>query len=312
MASGVAPSSEMSGRTYPRSASHVVTEFGHRMIAVMAVNVVGFKGWLAALPPPELHALCNGYVSAVHAAISAAGGYLETMLGDQIWVTFNAHIACADGPHAAAAAALQLVAPPEGRGREPHGPRPDAAASPAPADGSEREDWRGRFALCIGLAYSRLLVGTVGYDKFRNMVALGPGMAVAARLSRVHTGLRDAVVAEQPTRQRIQFKFATRPLDLLRVSAGGPAVPVYLVTGAKAEAASDEWMYQLAQQAGPADDAWEHAFETVARAKSQAAAQAALDQFLAAEPAHALAQRLKRGIATWTPQLGAVVAAASQ
>eukprot|EP00667_Euglena_gracilis_P002951 EG_transcript_2955 len=79
-----------------------------RTVAVLVVNAIGFVDLLRGTSESSCKGLFNEYVACVHEAASQARGNVDCILGDQLFVTFGAHIPCSDGPGAATTAALEV------------------------------------------------------------------------------------------------------------------------------------------------------------------------------------------------------------
>ena len=160
----------------------------------MVVNVLGFEGHLSRCDD-ELALAFSHYVATVHSIVVRDNGTLDTLLGDQLWVTFNAHAACPDMAYTAATVACRL-----------QDALPQALS---------------KFRFTIGLATGHAYVGKVGYARFRNIQCLGGVMKLAGLLAHLRSSEPCAIITEAHMEGRLKFHFKMSPVDLVQLPTLG-------------------------------------------------------------------------------------------
>jgi class 3 adenylate cyclase len=131
-----------------------------REVTALFADLQGFTGLTESRPPQETVQIVNRYFSAAVPVIFANGGTIIQFAGDAIVAVWNAPVEQARHALGAARAALAMQ---------------DAIEQIVSADRSLP-----RFR--VGIATGAALVGNVGSEQFRNYVAHGDAVNVAARL----------------------------------------------------------------------------------------------------------------------------------
>ena len=146
-------------------------------IAALVINVVGFEALLAS-NDEDLAVSLSSYIKTVHTTVGRHDGNIDTILGDQLFVTFNAHTACPD-------------------------PAPVAATVACLLQDTLSNNFR-QFRIGMGLAVGRAAVGSLGYQRFRSIVCMGGAMKLAGLLAHVRSryaqgvGLPASVAPQSP------------------------------------------------------------------------------------------------------------------
>eukprot|EP00668_Euglena_longa_P005091 GGOE01005979.1.p1 GENE.GGOE01005979.1~~GGOE01005979.1.p1 ORF type:complete len:988 (-),score=289.28 GGOE01005979.1:430-3117(-) len=251
-------------------------------VAVLSVNVMGFIDVLKNANEGTSKGIFNDYVALVHTAASHGRGNIDCILGDQIFVTFNAHIPCSDPAGSAVASALEMQ-------RLLH---------------TVRE----RLRFQIGISFGHVLSGSVGYTKFRSMATLGNPMKVASMVSQMSGFESSAVLVDASVEEKMKYVYDLRPVAMvhfpqLRTLSGNvpPNRFIFLVQ-ANRHLEEDEWLYQV-EKISPHSE-WQRAFEQVAAAGTVEEGRILLEKFLAGHPQDTVALRLKDRLATWSPGIG--------
>eukprot|EP00667_Euglena_gracilis_P001593 EG_transcript_1593 len=271
-----------SGAGVPRSPTKKAWK---RSVTVLTVNVTRFRDTLPTLSEGAVRSAFSQYISTIHEVVSKDNGNLDCLLGDQVFVTFNAHIPCADPPGSAATAALNI---------------------------QSRLQTGDRMHFQIGASYGPAYAGVVGYSKFKTMVTMGDPMKVAAMLSHIPDFENASVVADTHTEEKLQYSFNLRPAEVVHFApkagcgspkAAGPHTPstgrVFLLQKKK-QLKEDEWMYQL--DSSPSD--WSTTFSHVEKAHTLAEMHGVLSEYLAAHPQDPVALRLRARLPLWVPGVG--------
>eukprot|EP00668_Euglena_longa_P007092 GGOE01008466.1.p1 GENE.GGOE01008466.1~~GGOE01008466.1.p1 ORF type:complete len:1020 (+),score=240.62 GGOE01008466.1:342-3062(+) len=261
------------------------TRIAKHNVVAMVLNVVSFQDILYSptMMECQMKEILDHYVSLVHRLVAEARGNIDAIIGDQVLMTFNAHILCCDAPNVAARTALELQ-----------------TLLAAKLDI--------HLQLQIGLAAGWTYIGCAGYAAFKAMVALGSPLKVASMLAHLTTASDAAVLADPTMEERLRYTYHLRPVALVclpqlgkRIPALASNVPIFLLEGAKA-LQPNEWMYEISPGA-PLDD-WAQVFRQLQAADGQAAASDLLEGYLSKHPADIHAQQLKKSMRMWRPKAG--------
>eukprot|EP00667_Euglena_gracilis_P005218 EG_transcript_5248 len=231
-----------------------------RNVAVLSVNVLGFMDVLVAAGDGLAKNLFNDYIARVHESVSQGRGNVDCVLGDQVFVTFNAHLPCSDPAGAAATAALDV------RGQL-----------------LQRLGDRLRFQ--IGVAFGPVFAGSVGYVRFKTMVTVGCPMKMASLLSHVGRLENGTILADAALEEVAKYSYSFRPLELVNVSHVKSFAPsastsqrISILLGRK-NLREDEWIYQVDDKASHSD--WSRVFDQLVAAHSAQEGQSLLQKYLA-------------------------------
>ena len=177
----------------------------NRDITALFADLQGFTPFTESHPPAETVRVLNRYFSAVVPVIFANGGTIIQFAGDAIVAVFNAPLEQPRHALAAARTALAMQAAIEAIVR-------DDAALP-------------RFR--VGVASGAALVGNVGSEEFRNFVAHGDTVNLAARLQ---TGAQAGqVVISSSTYALVRDLARVRPLGLFSVKGKSEEVQAFVL-----------------------------------------------------------------------------------
>eukprot|EP00668_Euglena_longa_P003661 GGOE01004296.1.p1 GENE.GGOE01004296.1~~GGOE01004296.1.p1 ORF type:complete len:1026 (+),score=257.57 GGOE01004296.1:165-3080(+) len=265
--------------------SNTQTRITKRNVVAMVLNIVSFQDVLygPAMSEGPMEVLLNQYLSLVHKVVAEARGNIDVTVGDQLLVTFNAHMCCSDAPSVAARTALELQTLLANKMRE-------------------------RLQLQIGLAEGWTYIGCAGCDAFKALVALGSPLKVASMLSHLSTASETAVLADPAMEERLRYTYRLRPVALVCLPYLGKSlptlarnVPIYLLEGAK-DLQPNEWMYEISP--GVSLDDWAGVFQRLRTANSPAQASELLEGYLSHHPADVHAQLMKSHMGLWRPKAG--------
>eukprot|EP00667_Euglena_gracilis_P006470 EG_transcript_6529 len=250
------------------------TFMGKRHVAVLCVNVRGFvegfcddRDWVG---------IFNEYVVCLHKASFQALGNVDFLMGDQVFVTFNAFVACPEQVRAAGQVAFDAQR---------------LLTSPALST----------LKFQLGLSFGSAVCSAVGYAKFKTMVTLGTPMKTASLLSQVD-GFENAVMlADASFRERAKRAFDLQPVDLLNLpwkesSTSDPRRHRVFKVLSKKDQEQEEWLY-----AETCASDWDQTFDKLVAAPSSQAAHALLREYLADHPKDAVALRLTDHLHHWFP-----------
>jgi class 3 adenylate cyclase len=177
----------------------------NRDVTALFADLQGFTSFVESRPPQHTVLVLNRYFRAVVPVIFANGGTIIQFAGDAIVAVWNAPV---DQPRHALAAARTALA------------MQSAIAVIVEADPSLP-----RFR--VGIATGAALVGNVGSEEFRNFVAHGDAVNVAARLQ---TGApAGEVVISAPTYALIRDVATVKPLGRFSVKGRSEEVEAFVL-----------------------------------------------------------------------------------
>ncbi len=169
-----------------------------REVTALFTDIAGFTSLAEGLPPAQIAALLNDYLSALTEVVFAQGGTLIKIIGDALHVLFGAP---ADQPdHAARAVACALAL--------------DARAEALRADWLLRGVALG--ATRIGLHSGPALVGSFGGSGFFDYTAYGDTINTASRLEAANKLLGTRICASAAVVAAVP-DFCGRPVGRLRL-----------------------------------------------------------------------------------------------
>eukprot|EP00667_Euglena_gracilis_P000652 EG_transcript_652 len=253
-----------------------------RHVTVLAVNATRFREVMPTMSDGAVRSAFSHYVSSIHEVVAKERGNVDCVVGDQVLVTFNAHISCPDPAGAASTAAMNLQS-------------------------QLLSQTKFRMGFQMGISCGQAYAGAVGYSKFKTMVTIGDPMKVAALLSHVPDFETGAVITDASVEERLRYSFLFRPVEVVRfpLLVAGTKTPSntsrIFVLQKKRNLKEDEWMYQL--DSSPESD-WGRVFGRVENAQTLQEMQLALVEYLAAHPQDPIAVRLRGRLPLWLPGLG--------
>jgi hypothetical protein len=233
----------------------------------------------------------SSYIKTVHVTVGRHDppGNIDTILGDQIFVTFNAHSSCPDPAPVAATVACALQ---------------DALSN----------NYR-QFRFVMGLAAGHAYIGSLGYQRFRNIVCMGGVMKLAGLLAHVRSSEQCAIITDAHMEGRLKYDFKLSPVDFVKfpmlktydASYGFPMV-LYRVTGARTATKEDEWMYRVADVSGDDHvDEWTTTFTHIITESCPRTVKSLLQSYVHNHPSDAFANRLLDRMDMWIPRAGTVL-----
>eukprot|EP00668_Euglena_longa_P010926 GGOE01013248.1.p1 GENE.GGOE01013248.1~~GGOE01013248.1.p1 ORF type:complete len:574 (-),score=190.63 GGOE01013248.1:138-1826(-) len=254
-----------------------------KQVSVLAINVSGFMDMLLTTNDALSKSIFNDYITQVHEAAVQGRGNIDYLAGDQVFVTFNAHVPCGDPAGAAAVAALDM--------RQ-----------------QLLRKLGDRLKFHIGVSFGPVFASSVGYTKFKFMVTVGSPTKVASILAHMNDLLNGSILVDFNLEQRLRYSFTLRPVELLYLpwlksfAKDLPASQRTFLLVNRKELQEDEWLYQVEKETGASD--WNSTFEQLVAATSAQQAQSLLQQYLSDHPDDELALRLKDRLALWVPGRG--------
>jgi class 3 adenylate cyclase len=192
-----------------------------RNVTVYFSDIAGFSSIAEKIPPVELVAAMNEYLSAMTDVIEAHGGFVDKYFGDAIVAVFGAPLDDPDHATNAVHAALRCAT------RLGVLDRVHAALG----GGTVRQR--------IGLNSGEALVGNIGSRRRFNYTVMGDVVNLASRLEGSNKLYGTTVVASEATVALTGRTFVWRELDAIRVKGRAQAVRIFEPLGVADEVAPD-------------------------------------------------------------------------
>jgi adenylate cyclase len=195
-----------------------------RNVTVYFSDIADFSTFAEKIPPTELVAAMNEYLSAMTDVIEAHGGFVDKYIGDAIVAVFGAPLDDPDHATHAVRAALQCAT------RLGELEKVQAAFG-----GQAGKQVRQR----IGLNSGEALVGNIGSRRRFNYTVMGDMVNLASRLEGANKLYGTTIIASDATVALTGTAFAWRELDAIRVKGRTQAVKIYEPLGKTGTVAPD-------------------------------------------------------------------------
>jgi class 3 adenylate cyclase/AmiR/NasT family two-component response regulator len=186
-----------------------------REATVLFADIRGFTRLIESNPAPVVIQLLNEYFTEMIEVIFRHQGTVEQLDGDEIVALFGVPEPGPDVALRAVRAAFDMVAAVRG------------LAARWAADG------RPTFDIGIGISSGRVMAGTIGSDRRRELIVVGRAMIAASRIQRM-TRLFDAhIIVGQDTFLEVRDVVECRELGRLRLKGIRPRQTLYEVCGVR-------------------------------------------------------------------------------
>jgi len=172
-------------------------------------DIANFSAMTERMPPTELVALMNVYLSAMTDIIEAHGGFVDKYIGDAIVGVFGAPVA--DNDHATAAVLAAL----------------SCQARLAELNSSVPALRKHVLAHRIGLNSGEALVGNVGSGRRFNYTVIGDVVNLASRLEGANKYYGSSILASEATVNLTGASFRWREIDSIKVLGRKQPIRVY-------------------------------------------------------------------------------------
>lgn len=170
-----------------------------REATVLFADIAGFTRLTETTPAPVVIHLLDEYFNAMIDVIFRYGGTVEQLIGDEIVALFGVPEAGPDVALRAVRAATDMVAALDGL-------RHAWAAEGLPT-----------FDIGVGLSTGRVMAGTIGSDRRRELIVVGRPMIAAARIQRMTRLFGAHVIADEETFRRLDGAVTYRELGTPRL-----------------------------------------------------------------------------------------------
>jgi len=180
-----------------------------RPVTMFFSDIANFSAMTERMPPTELVALMNVYLSAMTDIIEAHGGFVDKYIGDAIVGVFGAPVA--DNDHATAAVLAAL----------------SCQARLAELNSSVPALRKHVLAHRIGLNSGEALVGNVGSGRRFNYTVIGDVVNLASRLEGANKYYGSSILASEATVNLTGASFRWREIDSIKVLGRKQPIRVY-------------------------------------------------------------------------------------
>lgn len=184
-----------------------------REATVLFADIRGFTRLIENTPAPTVMRLLNEYFTSMIDVIFRHQGTVEQLIGDEIVALFGVPEGAADAPHRAVRAAIDMVA-------AAHELSARWAAESLPT-----------FDIGVGISSGKVMAGTIGSDRRRELIVVGRAMIAAARIQRM-TRLFDAhIIAGEETFRQVDGLVRYRELGTPRLKGIKHREALYEILG---------------------------------------------------------------------------------
>lgn len=180
-----------------------------RVATVLFSDVQAFSAVAERLPPTQLVALLNEYLTAMTDVVVEHGGIIDKYVGDCLMAEFGVPVPLQDHAVHACRAALRM--------------RDELRRL--------REEWQRRGLPALhartGINTGPVLVGNLGSHRMMDYTCMGDHVNLASRLEGLNKEYGTEIVVSAFTWRQVEAHFIGREIDRVRVVGRDEAVPVY-------------------------------------------------------------------------------------
>jgi adenylate cyclase len=192
-----------------------------REATVLFADIRGFTRLIERTPPAVVIRLLDEYFEAMVGIVFRHEGTVEQLIGDEIVALFGVHEGEAGAPDRAVRAALEMTT---------------AVAALA-------ERWRGAglptFDIGVGLSTGRLMAGTIGSRRRRELIVLGRPMIAAARIQRMTRLFGVRIIACEDTFRHVSDHIRSRELGRPKLKGLAHRSTLHEILGREPEPAGE-------------------------------------------------------------------------
>ncbi len=198
-----------------------------RELTVLFSDIRGFTTISEALPPEELTALLNEYLTPMTDLVFKYRGTLDKYMGDAIMAFYGAPIAFPDHARAACRTALEMM------------------AKLHEMQASWHERGLPEIDIGIGLNTGVMSVGNMGSVNRFDYTVMGDHVNLGSRLEGINKQYGTNIIVSQFTRAAIGDHFTCRELDSVAVKGKKEPVQIFELCHSGPPTAEDAWMEQF-------------------------------------------------------------------
>ena len=188
-----------------------------RDATVLFADVAGFTRLIESAPPQVVISLLDEYFNEMVELIYRHGGTVEQLIGDEIVALFGGPDTRDDAAVAAVQAALEMV------------------AAVVRLNARWTAEGRPTFDIGVGIASGRVMAGTIGSERRRELIVVGRPMIAAARIQRMTRLFGAHIIADEATFGRVRGLVRYRELGTPRLKGIRGRQLLYEVLGQEVE-----------------------------------------------------------------------------
>jgi class 3 adenylate cyclase len=186
-----------------------------RDATVLFADVAGFTRLIENAPAPVVIGLLDEYFNEMVELIYRTGGTVEQLIGDEIVALFGGPGSRDGAAEVAVRAALDMV------------------AAVARLNARWTVEGRPTFDIGVGIASGRIMAGTIGSERRRELIVVGRPMIAAARIQRMTRLFGAHVIADETTFRRVRGLVRYRELGSPRLKGIRGRQGLYEILGAE-------------------------------------------------------------------------------
>ena len=187
---------------------------------VLFADIAGFTRLIESAPAPVVIGLLDEYFNEMIEVIFRHGGTVEQLIGDEIVALFGVPQTRDDAAAAAVRAGLDMV------------------AAVATLNARWTASGRPTFDIGVGIASGRVMAGTIGSDRRRELIVVGRPMIAAARIQRMTRLFGAHIIADETTFRRVDGLVRYRELGTPRLKGIRERQVLYEILGLGTPAAA--------------------------------------------------------------------------
>ncbi|MDO9221811.1 MAG: adenylate/guanylate cyclase domain-containing protein [Thiobacillus sp.] len=195
--------------------AHYTMEGQSREMSVLFSDIRGFTDFSEKLPPAELAAVLNAYLSTMTRIVQQHRGTIDKYIGDAIMAFWNAPVDLADHASRAVQTALDMQ-----------------AALPQLNQEFAARNWP-ELKIGVGVNTGRMSVGNMGSEFRQSYTVMGDAVNLGSRLEGITKQYGVGILATQPTVEADPLH-AFMKIDEVRVKGKALPVAIYEPLGATA------------------------------------------------------------------------------
>jgi class 3 adenylate cyclase/ActR/RegA family two-component response regulator len=184
-----------------------------RDATVLFADIAGFTRLIERTPAPVIIRLLDEYFNAMIEVIFRHGGTVEQLIGDEIVALFGVP---EERPEAAADAVRSAV---------------DMVQTVEQLGGRWKAEGLPAFHIGAGVASGKVMAGTIGSDRRRELIVVGRPMITAARIQRMTRFFGAHIIADEATFRRVDGSVRYRELGMPRLKGIKHRQPLYEIVG---------------------------------------------------------------------------------
>jgi adenylate cyclase len=186
-----------------------------RQATVLFADIRGFTRLIETTPPPVVVKMLNAYFNEMIEVIFRHQGTVEQLIGDEIVALFGVPEAGADVPARAVGAAIDMV------------------ETVRRLTGRWAGDGLPHFDIGVGISSGRVMAGTIGSERRRELIVVGRPMIAAARIQRMTRLFGAHIITGEETFRHVAHQVRYRELGTPHLKGIKERLVLYEILGYK-------------------------------------------------------------------------------